>query len=92
MLPRRAEGRGQFREMYGGPPRSQQPEQTEKPKVEIIAPEKNQPYVEIGRIPGNEKIKVTFKLRLNDIENTKCTVRYSSTRGGVLSKDIVIGK
>ena len=92
MLPRRAEGRGRFRGMYGGPQRSQQTEQTEKSKVEIIAPEKNQPYVEIGRIPGNDKIKVTFKLRFNDIESTKCSVKYTSTRGGVLSKDIVIGK
>jgi len=91
LLPRRAEGRRGFRGMYEGPTRSQQPEQTEKSKVEIIAPEKNQPFVEIGRIPGNDKIKVTFKLRLNDIESTKCTVRYTSTRGGVLSKDIVIG-
>jgi len=92
MLPRRAEGRGRFRGMYRGRPESQQPEQTGKPKIEIIAPEKNQPYAEIGRIPGNSKVKVIFKLRLNDIESTKCTIRYSSTRGGVLSKDIVIGK
>jgi hypothetical protein len=92
MLPRRAEGRGRFRGMYGGRPISQQSEQTEKSKVEIIAPEKNQSYVEIGRIPGNDKIKVTFKLRLNDIESTTCTIKYTSTRGGVLSKDIEIGK
>ena len=91
MLPRRTQGRGRFRGMYGGRPTSQQPEQTGKPKVEIIAPEKNQPYVDIGRIPGNDNVKVTFKLRLNDIKSTKCTVRYTSTRGGVLSKDIVIG-
>lgn len=91
MLPRRATRRGRFGGMFGGRPTSQQPEPTEKPKVEIIGPEKNQPYVEIGRIPGNDKIKVTFKLRLNDIESTKCTVRYTSTRGGVLSRAIVIG-
>jgi hypothetical protein len=92
MLPRRTQGRGRFRGMYGGRPRTQEAEQTEKPKVEITAPKKNQPYVEIGRIPGNEKIKVTFKLRLNGIQSTRCTVKYSSTRGGVLSKDITIGK
>jgi hypothetical protein len=91
MLPRRAAGRGRFGGMFGRRAASQQPEPTEKPKVEIIGPEKNQPYVEIGRIPGNDKIKVTFKLRLNDIKSTKCTVRYTSTRGGVLSKEIVIG-
>jgi hypothetical protein len=92
MLPRREEGRGRSRSMYGGRPMTKQSEQREKSKVEIIAPEKNQPYVEIGRIPGNDIIKVTFKLRLNDIESTKCKVRYTSTRGGVSSKDIVIGK
>ncbi|UCE42747.1 MAG: peptidase [Candidatus Aminicenantes bacterium] len=91
VLPRRSQGRGRFRGMFGGRPMSQEAEQTEKPKVEIIAPEKGQPYVDIGRIPGNDKVKVTFKLRLKDIESTKCTVRYTSTRGGVLSKDILIG-
>jgi hypothetical protein len=78
--------------MFGGRPMTQQTEQAEKPKVEITAPEKNQPYVEIGRIPGNEKIKVTFKLRLNGIQGTTCTVRYTSTRGGVLSKNLMIGQ
>jgi hypothetical protein len=92
MLPRRSEGRGRFRGMFGRRPTTQQPEQTEKPKVEITAPKKNQPFVEIGRIPGNEKTKVTFKLRLNEILGTKCTVRYTSTRGGVLSKEVTIGQ
>lgn len=92
MLPRRAQGRGRFRGMYEGRRPSAEQTQAEISKVEITAPEKNQPYVEIGRIPGNDKAKVTFKLRLNGIENTTCTVRYTSTRGGVLSKDIVIGK
>jgi hypothetical protein len=60
--------------------------------VKILVPERNQAYIEIGRIPGKEKIKVSFKLQLIDIKSTKCTVKYISTRGGVLSKDIVIGK
>jgi len=92
MLPRRDERRGGFRGMHGGPPESQQPEEREKPKVEIIAPEKNQPYVDIGCIPGNDTVKVTFTLKLNGIQSTKCTIRYTSTRGGVLSKDVVIGE
>lgn len=92
MLPRTTEGRGRFREMFGERPTGQQIEQAEKPKVEVIAPEKNRPYVEIGRIPGNDKIKVTFRLRLNGIEGAPCTVKYTSTRGGVVSKDIVIGR
>jgi len=92
MLPSRDERRGRFRGMYGEPPESQQPDEREKPKVEIIAPEKNQSYVDIGRIPGNDTVKVTFKLKLNGIQSTKCTIRYTSTRGGVLSKDVVIGR
>lgn len=92
MLPRRTGERGRFRGMYGRRPENQEPEQTQESKVEMTAPVKNQPYAEIGRIPGNDRVKVTFKLRLNGIDSTACTVRYSSTRGGVLSKDIVIGK
>lgn len=92
MIPSRGGERGRFGGMYGDRSLRREPEQTEKPKVEILAPEKNQPFVEIGRIPGNEKIKVSFRLRLNDIESTTCTIRYSSTRGGVQSKDILIGK
>ena len=92
MLPRRTEERGRFRGMYGGREMRPQQQQTDIPKVEILGPEKNQPYAEIGRIPGNDKVKVTFKVRLNEIESTKCTIKYISTRGGVLSKDIVIGK
>jgi hypothetical protein len=91
MLPRRAEGRGRFGGMYGRRQMSALPEQKEKSKVEILGPEKNQPFVDIGRIPGNEKVKVTFKIRLTDIKSTKCTIRYTSTRGGVVSKDIEIG-
>ncbi len=92
MIPSRQGERGRFEGMYGARPVRQQSEQTEKPKVEILAPEKNQPFVEIGRIPGNEKIKVSFKLRLNGIENTTCKIRYLSTRGGVTSKDILVGR
>jgi hypothetical protein len=92
MIPSRRGDRRRFEGMYGSSSSRRQPEQAEKPKVEILAPEKDQPFVEIGRIPGNEKIKVSFRLRLNDIENTTCKIRYVSTRGGVRSKDILIGK
>lgn len=91
MLPRRSVERGRFRGMFGRRAMNEQEGQAEKAKVEIIGPEKSRPYVDIGRIPGNDKVKVTFKLRLNDVESTKCTVRYTSTRGGVKSKGIVIG-
>ncbi|GAI68286.1 unnamed protein product [marine sediment metagenome] len=88
MLPaRRGGGRGSSR---GGDDEPQEPIDTAK--VEILGPEENQPYVEIGRIPGNDKVIVQFKIRLNEIESTECTVTYTSTRGGEISKDIVIGK
>jgi hypothetical protein len=92
MLPRRQERRGRFGGMYEERPRREPTERREKAKVEILEPERNQPSVEIGSIPGHGKIKVTFKLRLNDIAKTPCTVRYDSTRGGVCSRDIVIEK
>lgn len=94
MLPRRDERRGRFGGgMYGERRRSGQPsEQTEKPKVEILEPEKDQPYFEIGSIPGNGKVKVIFRLRLNEIDKIECTVKYTSTRGGVRSEEIVIEK
>ena len=50
------------------------------------------PAVTIDRLAGNEKKPVTFKIRLNGITGTDCTVRYASTRGGVVEKKIVIGK
>jgi hypothetical protein len=93
MLPQRSQRRGRFggRSMEGA--RREQPqEQKEKPKVEILEPTGGRPYIEISRIPGNKKMKVKFKVRLNGIERTECTVKYTSTRGGVVSKDIVIGK
>jgi hypothetical protein len=92
MLPGRVEGRGRFFDTFEERPRREQQEQREKSKVEILEPKDKRPYVEIGRIPGHEKIKVTFKVRLNDIKSTACTIKYTSTRGGVVSQAIVIGK
>jgi len=92
LLPRqRDERRARFMRMYGGGERRPQQPSGEKAKVEILEPEGNRPSIEIGRIEGNSKLKVTFKVRLNDIPGTKCTVKYSSTRGGVVSKEIVLG-
>lgn len=61
-------------------------------KVQILEPSGMRPSMEIGRIPGNDTVKATFKLRLVDIGSTKCKVIYSSTRGGQITKDIIIGK
>lgn len=90
MLPRAPE-RGRFGGMGMMGTEPQEPEQREKAKVEILEPSNRRPYQDIGCIPGGDKIKVTFKIRLNDIDGTNCTVRYTSTRGGVISKNIRIG-
>jgi hypothetical protein len=68
----------------------QQPD-TSKDKVIIVEPQ-NRPTVTIDRIAGNEKKAVTFKIRLNGISGTDCTLRYASTRGGVIEKKIYVGK
>jgi hypothetical protein len=70
----------------GQPP---QPD-TSKDKVIIVEPQ-NRPTITIDRIAGNETKPVTFKVRLNGITGTDCTLRYSSTRGGVIEKKIYIG-
>jgi hypothetical protein len=59
-------------------------------KVAMVEPQ--QPSISIDRLAGKEDKKVTFKLKLNGIAGTECTVRYSSTRGGVIEKKIFIGK
>ena len=91
VLPRpRGFGRGSRGGMGRG--EVQQQETQADAKVKLLEPSGMRPSIEIGRIPGNDKVKVTFKLQLVDIDSTECTVKYTSTRGGVVSKDIVIGK
>jgi hypothetical protein len=90
ILPPRLERR-RYGGMYGGPPDKEAAEQKEA-KVEILKPRRNRSYVDIGRIAGHDKATVSFTVRLKDIEQAECTVKYSSTRGGVVSKKIVIGK
>ncbi len=93
-------GRGDFAGMGGmgggggrggrGGEGAQQPS-TSQDKVIIVEPQ-NRPTVTIDKLDGNEKKPVTFKIRLNGIAGTDCTLRYSSTRGGVIEKKIFIGK
>ena len=90
VLPPRPE-RGRFRGMYSGEMDTESEGSSEKAQLEILEPQGSRPYIEIGRIPGNEKVKVTFKIRLKDIPSTECTVKYTSTRGGVVSKKMIIG-
>jgi hypothetical protein len=81
-------GRGGGRGAEGGQP--QQPD-TSKDKVIIVEPQ-NRPTVTIDRLAGKETKPVTFKIRLNGISGTDCTLRYSSTRGGLIEKKVYIGK
>jgi hypothetical protein len=60
-------------------------------KVIIVEPQ-GRPLVTIDRLVGSEKKAVTFKIRLNGISGTDCTLKYLSTRGGVVEKKIYIGK
>ena len=88
MLPERRGRRG--RGMGSSSEQEQEPK--EKSKVEILEPEEKQPYIDIGRIEGNKKEKVKFKIQLNGIEQVECTIKYSSTRAGEISKKITIGQ
>jgi len=60
-------------------------------KVVMVEPA-GRPTVTIDRLAGGEQKPVTFKIKLNGVTGTDCTVRYASTRGGVVEKKIVIGK
>ena len=60
-------------------------------KVTIVEPA-GRLGVTIDRLTGSEKKPVTFKIKLNGISGTECTLRYASTRGGVVEKKIFIGK
>ena len=53
---------------------------------------KGRPTMTIDRLAGNEKKPVIFKIRLNGISGAECTLRYSSTRGGLAEKKVYIGK
>ena len=45
----------------------------------------------LDRLLGNERRTITFKVRLNEMNGTAATLRYSSTRGGVITRDLFIG-
>jgi hypothetical protein len=60
-------------------------------KVTMVEPQ-GAPSITIDRLAGNEQKPATFKVHLNGISGTDCTIQYSSTRGGVVEKKIYIGK
>jgi len=94
-------GRGDFGDMGGGGGRggrggrggADAPAQpgTSQDKVIIVEPQ-GRAMITIDRLAGNETKPVTFKIRLNGIKGTECTLRYSSTRGGVVERNIFIGQ
>ena len=59
-------------------------------RVEILEP--SRASITLDRLIGHETKTVQFKVRLNEITGTECTIRFSSTRGGVVTKKIYIGK
>ena len=71
---------------------AEQTEQKEKSKVEILQPKDHRPTVTIDRLKGHETKTVIFKVRLNKIKGTKATVKYTSTRGGLVTRKIFIGQ
>ena len=91
-------GRGGFGGRGGGGGRGgrgeappAQPATPSQDKVTMVEPQ-GRPVVTIDRLAGNEAKPATFKVRLNGIAGTECTVRYASTRGGVVDRRIFIGK
>lgn len=60
-------------------------------KVQMVEPA-GRASVTIDRVVNGEPKTATFKIKLNGITGTDCTIRYTSTRGGVVEKKIVIGK
>ncbi|MFC1564181.1 M14 family metallopeptidase [candidate division KSB1 bacterium] len=72
--------------------RPQEDTPRQRNKVTFIDPKPAEaPSFEIGRLDKGEKKKYKFKVKLEDISGTKCTLRFSSTRGGVITKEIYIG-
>jgi hypothetical protein len=67
--------------------RTEETTDEQQDKVIMVEP-KGRPTVTIDRLAGNEKKPVIFKIRLNGISGTECTLRYSSTRGGVVEKKV----
>jgi hypothetical protein len=60
--------------------------------VWIVEPENRRPSVAIDRLAGDEQKSAVFKIKFNGITGADCTVRYASTRGGVIEKKIFVGK
>jgi len=81
-------GRGGGRGEVG----QQQPPATPSQDKVIMVEPQGRTSITVDRLAGNETKPATFKVRLNGIAGTDCTIQYASTRGGVVEKKIYIGK
>jgi murein tripeptide amidase MpaA len=61
-------------------------------KGEIIGPEIQDKDLDMGFTKNGEVKTARFRVRLNGIESAKCTVHVLSSRGGLRTREIVIGK
>ncbi len=84
-------GGGGGRGGRGEAPPQAQPATPSQDKVIMVEPQR-QTSIIIDRIVNNDPKTVTFKVRLNGIQGTDCTVRYAGTRGGVVEQKIYLGK
>jgi hypothetical protein len=57
-----------------------------------VEPLNRRPSVTIERLAGSEQKSAVFKIKFNGITGADCTVRYSSTRGGLIEKKVFVGK
>jgi len=76
----------------GAGAKPQPPPLNPQDKVWILEPQDRRPTITIDRLAGGERKSAVFKIQFNGISGSECTVRYSSTRGGVVEKKIFIGK
>ncbi len=60
-------------------------------KVEIVEPAIRNKDLEMGWTRKGEVKTVRFQVRLNGIDGAKCTIHLLSTRGGHLTREVIIG-
>ncbi|MFC1553427.1 M14 family metallopeptidase [candidate division KSB1 bacterium] len=77
--------------MGGGRGGQMQVQQQQRPASPVQILEPSGGSVDIDRITGKGKKSVSFRIKLNNITSVTATIRYSSTRGGVKTKEITIG-
>ena len=64
----------------------------DEPSVEIVEPSRGGGAVENGWIAPGETKTATFRVRTRGVPGARGTVRLSSTRGGIASREFTIGE